>query len=91
MTIAYLIVGIFWLILSAIHWKQLLALQNCIAVVIFLGMVECITWYSDFLSYNLRGNFNWGAIAIGVLSSTVKRTFSRVLVLVVAMGFGVVK
>ena len=91
MTIAYMIIGLIWIILSGIHWSRLLMLQNCIAGVIFLGMVECITWYFDFLSYNITGNFNWGAIAVGVLSSTIKRTVSRLLVLSVSMGFGVVK
>merc|ERR1712137_197376 len=91
MTIFYLVIGVIWMILSAIYWNQLLVLQNCIAGVIFLGMVECITWYFDFLSYNIGGEFNWVAISIGVFSSTVKRTVSRLLVLVVSMGFGVVK
>merc|ERR1712232_1227267 len=86
-----MVVGVIWIILSAIHWSKLLMLQNCIAGVIFLGMVECITWYFDFLSYNITGNFNWGAIVIGVLTSTAKRTVSRLLVLAVSMGFGVVK
>lgn len=91
MTIAYLVVGLIWIILSAIHWSHLLMLQNCIAGVIFLGMVECITWCFDFLLYNITGNFNWGAIAIGVLTSTISRTVSRLLVLSVSMGFGVVR
>jgi len=83
--------GLIWLIFSAIHWTQLLMLQNCISGVIFLGMVECMTWYFDFLSYNSNGHFNWGAIIIGIFSSTLKRTVSRLLVLVVALGYGVVK
>mmetsp|Transcript_3288 Transcript_3288/g.5405 ORF Transcript_3288/g.5405 Transcript_3288/m.5405 type:complete len:491 (-) Transcript_3288:20-1492(-) len=91
MTVAYMVVGVIWIILSAIHWSKLLMLQNCISGVILLGMVECVTWYFDFLSYNITGNFNWGAIAIGVFTSTAKRTVSRLLVLAVSMGFGVVK
>merc|ERR1712137_146032 len=83
--------GFLWIVLSAVHWSRLLLLQNCIAAVIGLGMIECITWYFDFLSYNHSGEFNWGAIAIGVFTSTVKRTVSRLLVLSVSMGFGVVK
>jgi len=91
MTVAYLILGLIWMVLVAWHWKEILPLQNCISVVIFLGMVECVTWYHDFHSYNDSGNFVWGAILVGVLTSTLKRTLSRLLVLVVAMGYGVVK
>lgn len=91
MTLLYLVLGAIWMVLSALHWKELLMLQNCVAAVIFLGMVECVTWYFDFITYNYSGNFNWGAIVVGVLTSTLKRTVSRLLVLVVAMGYGVVK
>ena len=90
-TIGYMVLGLFWIVLSAIHWKLLLPLQNAIAIVIFLGMVECLTWYFDFLTYNHLGNFNWGSISVGIAASTLKRTVSRLLVLVVSMGYGVVK
>jgi len=91
MTVAYVFLGLLWSILVAFHWKQILQLQNCISLVIFLGMVECVTWYHDFSAYNSSGNFVWGAIVVGVLTSTLKRTLSRLLVLVVSMGYGVVK
>jgi len=66
-------------------------LQNCIAGVIALGMIESATLYFDDLGYNISGRNYVGAMIVGVIVSTIKRTVSRLLVLIVAMGFGVVK
>jgi len=91
MSIFYTVLALIWFIFSAIHWKQILPIQNCIAGVIGLGMIECSTWYFEYLNYNMTGVYHLGAIIVGILVSTFKRTLSRLLVLVVSMGFGVVK
>jgi len=82
---------VIWFVLSARHWRQLLPLQYCIAGVIALGMIEGATWYFEFLALNLEGETYLSATMIGIAVSTLKRTVSRVLVLVVSMGYGVVK
>jgi len=91
LSLVYLLIGIIWFILSAKYWKQLLKLQNWIAAVIALGMLEMATLYFDNLGYNNSGENYVAAMIVGVIVSTFKRTVSRVLVLVVSMGFGVVK
>jgi hypothetical protein len=91
LSLAYLVLGIWWFTVSACHWRRLLQLQYAIAGVIFLGMTESATWYFDNLDYDVTGQNSMGAIVFGILASTVKRTVSRVLVLVVSLGFGVVK
>jgi len=80
-----------WFALTAFHWKKILPIQHCIAGVVALGMIESATWYFEYLNYNMTGVYHLGAIILGILVSTFKRTVSRLLVLVVAMGFGVVK
>lgn len=89
--VIYMILGLIWFVLSAIHYDKLLVIQNWIAGVIGLGMIETATWYFEYYNYNLTGDYHLGAIVVGILVSTFKRTVSRLLVLVVAMGFGVVK
>mmetsp|Transcript_25089 Transcript_25089/g.35147 ORF Transcript_25089/g.35147 Transcript_25089/m.35147 type:complete len:522 (-) Transcript_25089:729-2294(-) len=91
LAIFYFLFMIVWLVLSFKHRKQLLTLQNCIAGVIFLGFIEGLTLYFDDLGYNISGENFVGAMIMGVIISTVKRTISRVLVLVVSLGYGVVK
>lgn len=91
LALAYLLLGILWFGASLRHWRKLLSIQFWIAGVVFLGMAESATLYFADLEYNNSGLANAGAAVFGILMSTLKRTVSRVLVLVVAMGYGVVK
>jgi len=91
MALLYLFVGIYWLVLSLKHKSQILKLQNYIAGVIFLGVIEMATLYFDYLGYNISGENYVGAMMVGVIVSTIKKSISRLLVLVVSMGYGVVK
>jgi hypothetical protein len=88
---AYIVTAIIWFVLTARHWREILSLQHCIAGVIALGILESTIWYFQYLVYNLEGETHMGAVIVGVLVSTLKRTVSRLLVLVVSLGFGVVK
>jgi len=81
----------YWLGISCWHRRVLLMVQYWIALVIFLGLVESISWFLEFLIANVDGKRNWPAIETAILVSTCKRTLSRVLVLIVSMGYGVVK
>ena len=73
------------------HCAQLLPLQSCISAVIFLGAVESATWYFDYISFNAGGTRGVAPVVLGVLLSTVKKCVSRLLVLVVCLGYGVVR
>ena len=61
------------------------------AGVIALGMMESTTWYFVLKDYNINGQYQTGSVIVAILISTMKRTVSRLLVLVVSMGYGVVK
>ena len=91
MSLVYLGLGVLWSVLCARYWRELLRLQNCISGVIALGMVETATWYFDYVSFNSTGTRGVGPIVVGVFASTVKKTVSRLLVLVVSLGYGVVR
>jgi hypothetical protein len=90
-SLVYLVIGLCWFGVSLRHWRKLLAIQNWIAGVIFLGMAESATLYFKNLAFNGSGNADLGVIVFSILLSALKRTVSRVLVLVVGMGYGVVK
>jgi len=53
-------------------------------------MIESASYYFDYLRFNNEGTTSVGAEVIEVLVTSVKRTASRVLVLVVSMGYGVI-
>ncbi|GMH22030.1 hypothetical protein Nepgr_023873 [Nepenthes gracilis] len=91
MSLAFVILGIFWFYQYARFWKEVLALQNCITLVITLGMFEMAFWYFDYAEFNETGVRPMGITDWAITSGAVKRTVSRLIILMVSMGYGVVR
>jgi hypothetical protein len=91
MSFAFVILGIFWFSQYARFWREVLPLQNCITLVITLGMFEMALWYFDYAEFNETGIRPTGITIWGVTFGTVKRTVSRLIILMVSMGYGVVR
>ncbi|KAL6972627.1 hypothetical protein U1Q18_026802 [Sarracenia purpurea var. burkii] len=91
MSFAFVILGIFWFSQNARFWKEVLPLQNCITLVITLGMFEMALWYFDYAEFNETGVRPTGTTVWAVTFGTVKRTVSRLIILMVSMGYGVVR
>jgi len=91
LALVYIVMGLIWLIVCLRFRAVILPLQIWIGVVIGLAIVESATLYFDDLGYNNSGENYVAAMIVGVLVSTLKRTVSRVLVLVVSLGYGVVR
>ncbi|KAK9099564.1 hypothetical protein Syun_026609 [Stephania yunnanensis] len=71
--------------------SEVLQLQNCITLVITLGMFEMALWYFEFAEFNKSGVRPVGITFWAVTFGTIKRTISRVIILIVSMGYGVVR
>ena len=65
-------------------------MQHWITAVVALGMMEMSTWYFDYVNFNATGFRPYITTLYAVFLGCVRKTISRVLVLVVSMGFGVV-
>ncbi|MQL79978.1 hypothetical protein Taro_012415 [Colocasia esculenta] len=91
MSLAFVILGIFWFSQYARFWREVLPLQNCITLVITLGMFEMALWYFEYAEFNKTGVRPVGITIWAVTFGTIKRTVSRVIILMVSMGFGVVR
>ncbi|CAA3008756.1 transmembrane protein 87A-like [Olea europaea var. sylvestris] len=91
MSLAYMVLGIFWFSQYAKFWREVLPLQNFITLVITLGMFEMALWYIDYAKFNETGVRPTGITVWAVSSGTVKRTISRLIILMVSMGYGVVR
>ncbi|OVA04229.1 Transmembrane receptor [Macleaya cordata] len=91
MSLAFVILGIFWFSQYARHWREVLQLQNCITLVITLGMFEMALWYFEYAEFNETGVRPTGITIWAVTFGTVKRTVARLIILMVSMGYGVVR
>nr|KJB47481.1 hypothetical protein B456_008G028400 [Gossypium raimondii] len=91
MSLTFVILGIFWFLQYARFWREVLPLQNCITLVITFGMLEMALWYFDYAEFNGSGTRPVGITMWEVTFDTIKRTIARIIILMVYMGYGVVR
>lgn len=91
MCIVYVGLGIIWLTVSAMQWRDLLRIQFWIGGVILLGMLEKAMFYSEYQSINSGGVPKQSVVLFAEWVSCAKRTLARMLVIIVSLGFGIVK
>ncbi|XP_014805806.1 PREDICTED: transmembrane protein 87A isoform X2 [Calidris pugnax] len=91
MCIVYVFFGVLWLAWSACYWRDLLRIQFWIGAVIFLGMLEKAVFYAEFQNIRYTGESVQGAVILAELLSAVKRSLARTLVIIVSLGYGIVK
>ncbi|KAI9890735.1 MAG: hypothetical protein M1814_003665 [Vezdaea aestivalis] len=93
LTITYAVVGFLWAFLYVQHRHDILAVQNYItAIVIFLIVEMLMTW--GFYDYQNRHGRNALANVLMIIVSILnagRNSFSFFLLLIVCMGYGVVK
>lgn len=91
MCLIYVMFGVGWLMVSFRQWRDLLRIQFWIGGVILLGMLEKAVFYAEYQSINSRGTSVKGAVLFAEIVSSAKRTLARMLVIIVSIGFGIVK
>ncbi|XP_061599697.1 transmembrane protein 87A-like [Cololabis saira] len=91
MCIVYVLFGALWLFWCACYWRDLLRIQFWIGAVIILGLLEKAVFYSEYQSIRYKGDYVLGAVIFAELLSALKRSLARILVLIVSLGYGIVK
>ncbi|XP_063048043.1 transmembrane protein 87A isoform X2 [Engraulis encrasicolus] len=89
--IVYILYALLWFVWASCYWKDLLRIQFWIAGVIFLGMVEMAVFCAEYENTNANGEATQGLLIFAELVSALKRTLARLLVIIVSLGYGIVK
>ncbi|EON70056.1 hypothetical protein W97_09324 [Coniosporium apollinis CBS 100218] len=93
LAIVYAVVGVFWGFLYYQNRQDILPVQNYItAIIVFLVVEMLMTW--GFYDYQNRHGNNIGSKALMIVVSILnagRNSFSFFLLLIVCMGYGVVK
>ena len=55
MTIVYVLFGFTWLLLLACYWRDLLRIQYYMGLVILLGLLEKVFYYSEYEHVDKNG------------------------------------
>ncbi|KAK9111583.1 hypothetical protein Scep_019102 [Stephania cephalantha] len=91
MAVAYMLLSVIWFSQYMRFWRDILQIQNCITLVIALGLIEMTLWYFEYAHFNYTGARPVGITTWVVTVGAVKKTISRLLILCVSMGYGVVR
>ena len=91
MSCVYLGMAALWLLVVAVYWSELLHVQQCITGVLALCLVEMATWYFHYVHLNNVGTVHHGPFLLGLVTTCCRRMVSRMLVVAVSTGYGVVR
>ena len=91
LSLAYLALGFTWIVLLLRNFKDVIVLQICISVVILLSMLETSLWYFDYVNFNNTGTRPAAITFWAVLFGAIRKVVAKVTLLLVCMGYGVVK
>ncbi|XP_040382170.1 transmembrane protein 87A [Oryza brachyantha] len=91
MSLAFAALAASWFARYARFWREVSPLQNFATAAIALGMVEVTTWYFDLAEFDESGVRPAGTTFWAATSGAVRGAAGRVLVLLVAMGYGVTR
>ncbi|XP_063718705.1 transmembrane protein 87A-like isoform X2 [Symsagittifera roscoffensis] len=91
MCAVYSLYALVWTVFCFSHWRDLLRLQYWICAVIGLGLIEKAVFLAEFDHMNKHGDILQGVELFAEVVSIIKRTLARVLVLIVSLGYGIVR
>mmetsp|Transcript_40522 Transcript_40522/g.114793 ORF Transcript_40522/g.114793 Transcript_40522/m.114793 type:complete len:526 (+) Transcript_40522:220-1797(+) len=91
MSLAMLCLAFAWLVLYCYHWRDIIPLQHCISILIALCMTEASIWYFDYVNFNTTGFRPHLTTLWAVLLGSLRKCLARIVILVVSMGYGVVR
>ncbi|CAF3424381.1 unnamed protein product [Rotaria socialis] len=87
----YALFAILWLIWCALYWCELLKIQFWIGGVILIGMIEKSAYLAEYEIVNRYGYKAHVAVVTSEVLSCLKRTVARMLFVIIAHGYGIVK
>ncbi|KAH9430900.1 hypothetical protein MCOR02_008221 [Pyricularia oryzae] len=92
-TILYALVAVFWGLLYYRHRSDILPVQNYItAILIFLVVEMLLTWaFYDYLNRHGSNTLSKFLLVLVAVLNAIRNSFSFFLLLIVCMGYGVVK
>ncbi|CAG8587926.1 5834_t:CDS:2 [Ambispora leptoticha] len=91
LSLVYLVIGVVWMSLSIMHWREILPVQNYISGVILFLMIEMAFNWGYWENYNAYGSPSTVLLWIVAVLNAGRNSISFFMLLIVCMGYGVVK
>ena len=90
-TLCYCLITFIWVVTCYIYKNELIIVQNWISIVLILGTLETSLLYTRHIEWNQLGRPIVWITIFGHLCGIGKRALSRALVLMISLGYGVVR
>jgi hypothetical protein len=87
----YSLLSIYWMVMNVLYYDQIIPLQFWITCVLGMGMIETTAMYAHYEHWNEVGTYSINLMLTGLVFGVAKRTMSRIVVLLLSLGYGVVK
>ncbi|KAL5270127.1 hypothetical protein ACHWQZ_G001003 [Mnemiopsis leidyi] len=87
----YALLALIWLIVCGCHYRDILQIQIWIGGMLALNMVEMSVFCNKYQTVNNGQEVSDSLVVFAELLSTFKHGLSRILVLIICMGYGIVK
>lgn len=87
----YGILALVWMGFSLRRWKNLVSIQHCLAIMVFLGLIESFLWLLFFTGWNNSGTRQPVLFGMATVSSAAKSIFSYMVILAASLGWGVTR
>ena len=90
-SLIYLVVAVVWLGFTALYWREILPVQNWIAGVLFVLLLDNAVsyWFYDY--WNAHEDFSMVLLILMVIFNSLRNAISLFCLLILSMGYGVVK
>jgi hypothetical protein len=84
-------ITLIWFLLNLIYRKEIVTIQKWITVVLLCCVTEMTLCAIDFYLFNINGRRNYSVMITSLIIGSARAAISRVLVIAVAMGYGIVR
>ena len=91
LTCVYFVILMIYGIAMKIHEENTIPIQQWVFATIGMGTLELFFRFTDLFVWNEAGERLWFAFYIGVILGVLKRGISRCLIVMVSLGWGVVR
>jgi hypothetical protein len=91
MSMLYFVVAVLWFISCFCFWRDLQDVQNWISALVGLAMIQNSLAYFELIKWNEDGVRSSSFLGFVLFFCVLKDSVARFLLLVVSMGYGVVK
>ncbi|KAJ3300205.1 hypothetical protein HK104_003434 [Borealophlyctis nickersoniae] len=91
LSVIYLVIGVVWMVASFLHWRDLLPIQHYVSAVTIFLTTEMAFNYGYYEDYNRWGRSSATLLVLVVVLNAARNTVSFLMLLIVSLGYGVVK